>query len=133
MKFVKYFLLLILSMLVVSCSKDDEPELEKTTDDLIYTSWEGVYRGLDSKGELFTYKVILQFLTETQGQYFVLDGAGNPINPSLPEVWYDFDGPVITFNGSLTGRWTITKRSKHQLKLEAYKPYKSELDLKKIF
>lgn len=132
MKFAKYFILSILSVLIVSCGKDDEPELEKSAEDLIYTSWKGVNRGWNYKGDEVTDNVILQFLSKSKGQYIILDDAGIPI-PQSGEIWYTFDGPVIGFDGSLTGKWTIVKRTKNHLKLASFDPYESEMELERIF
>ncbi|MCI8999209.1 MAG: hypothetical protein HFJ95_09500 [Muribaculaceae bacterium] len=134
MKLTRLLLLLFASMMVMSCSNDDDDkELEKTTDDLIYTSWKGEYTIVGDSGKVGHRNVILQFLTPKTGQYIILDDDGNPLYPGLNDLWYDFSGPVITFNGALTGRWTITKKTHKRLRLEAYTPYQETLELEKIF
>jgi hypothetical protein len=132
MKLTRLLLLLFASIMVMSCSNDDENELEKTTDDLIHTSWEGECIEPHPDGSEFRRKVVMQFLYANQGKYIEYNENGSPMSRPT-EISYKFNGPVISFAGNLTGQWTITHKTKNHMTLEAYFPNKKILELKKMF
>lgn len=132
MKITKLLWLFVITILLSSCSDDDDKELEKTTDDLIYTSWKGEVYGPDYKGDILRENIILQFLSPTEGQFIRLDEQGKPLF-STNGVSYKFNGPVISFQGAITGQWTITKKTSKHLRLEAYTPYQNTMDLERVF
>lgn len=122
------FIAIIVSLLSVSCSHDDEPKFG--SQDLIHTTWMGKDVCYEDGEEIASTQFIAEFLTESEGRYIDCDEDGNPIGDG--HFKYNIDGDMITFNGAIEGNWTIIERTKNDITLRAFRPQEHKMYLTRV-
>ena len=121
--------LFIACLLMTACSNDDEPKIELTGEYLEATTWDAQLDGSAyPTGSPLSGHFVMQFLTKDSGKCI----------PSYGETYYDGEftyyirKDMITFNGSLTGNWTVKERTKSKMVLQSFQPYEFTLVLTKM-
>ena len=122
------FITIVVMLLSVSCSHDDEPAFGSK--DLLYTTWRGKDVCYEDGQETASIQFIVQFLTESGGKYIYVDDEGNPTGDG--HFSYNIDGDMITFNGAIVGSWTIIECTKDTITLLAFLPKEHKIYLHRI-
>lgn len=122
------FIAIVVALLSVSCSNDDEPTFGSK--DLIHTTWSGKDVCYEDGQEIASVSFIATFLTESEGKYVFVDENGNPTGDG--HFTYNIDGDMMTFNGAIVGNWTIIERTKDTIILRAFLLYFVHFFLKSI-
>ena len=104
---------------MTACSNDDEPKQELTAEYLEATTWDAELTGTKSPiPEPISAHFIMQFLTKETGKCVPTYGDTDYEGPFT----YNITKDMILFNGSLTGYWTVTERTKTRIKMQSYQP-----------
>lgn len=122
------FVAIVVALLSVSCSNDDEPTFGSK--DLIHTTWSGKDVCYEDGQEIASVSFIVTFLTESEGKYIFVDENGNPTGDG--HFTYSIDGDMMTFNGAIVGNWTIIERTKDTIILRAFLPKEHKMYLNRI-
>ena len=122
------FIAIVVALLSVSCSHDDEPTMGSK--DLIHTTWSGKDVCYEDGQEIASVSFIVTFLTESEGKYIFVDENGNPTGDG--HFTYSIDGDMMTFNGAIVGNWTIIERTKDTIILRAFLPKEHKMYLNRI-
>lgn len=122
------FIAIVVALLSVSCSNDDEPTFGSK--DLIHTTWLGKDVCYEDGQEIASVSFIVTFLTESEGKYIFVDENGSPTGDG--HFTYNIDGDMITFNGAIVGNWTIIERTKDNIILRAFLPKEHKMYLKLV-
>ena len=122
------FVAIVVALLSVSCSNDDEPTFGSK--DLIHTTWSGKDVCYEDGQEIASVSFIVTFLTESEGKYIFVDENGSPTGDG--HFTYNIDGDMMTFNGAIVGNWTIIERTKDTIILRAFLPKEHKMYLNRI-
>ena len=120
------FAMVALLPLITGCSKDEDNAL-----DLYQTVWNGELTAYDASEEYsgVTETFVLEFISETEGTY-ALQGL------DFKQLFrYTLTGSILSIKGSVTvsGDWHIVSHSKNEITLQAYRPHKMVMKLKRVF
>ena len=120
--------LFIACLIMTACNKD-EPKLELTGEYLEATTWDAQLTGTQyPTPNPISAHFVMQFLTKKSGEciptYGDTDFSGN--------FTYNITKDMITFNGSLTGHWTVIEHTDKRMVLQSFQPNEFKLVLTKM-
>ena len=119
---------LFIACLFMTACGNDEPKPELTADYLEATTWDAQLTGLTyPSSEPLSSHFVMQFLTKDTGK--CIPAYGSDIFEG--SFTYQITKEMITFNGSLTGNWSLIEKSNTKMVLQAFLPYEFNLVLAK--
>ena len=123
-------ILILVSVLLLSCSHDDNIENAIGREELLYTTWRGLDVCVEDGEETASVSFIAEFQTHSKGKYIFVDDEGN--NYGDGSFTYKINGNTITFDGAITGYWTVMERTNDKIKLRAFLPAEHIMTLTKF-
>ena len=123
-------LLILVSVLLLSCSHDDNIENAIGPEELLHTTWRGLDVCVEDGEETVSVSFIAEFQTYSKGKYIFVDDDGNSYGDG--NFTYKINGNTVTFDGAITGYWTVMERTKNKIKLRAFLPAEHIMTLTKI-
>lgn len=127
--FLTEFIILV-SLLLLSCSHDDNLKNAIDREQLLHTIWRGIDTCLEDGEETASISFIVEFQTYSKGKYVFVDDDGNSYGDG--NFTYKINGNTIIFDGAIIGYWTVIERAKDKIKLRAFLPAEHMMILTKI-
>lgn len=120
------FAMVALLPLLTGCSNEEDEAVN-----LYQTIWDGTRIAYDINGEnpSVSYTFVFEFVSETNGKCVLQE-----LN-TIQYFTYTLTESVLTIDGSMAmgGDWYIVEHSKNEITLQAYRPHKVILKLKRVF
>ena len=123
-------LFILVSVLLLSCSHDNNIENAISREELLHTTWRGLDVCMEEGGETASVSFIAEFQTYSKGKYIFVDDDGNSYGDG--SFTYKINGNTITFDGAITGYWTVMERTNDKIKLRAFLPAEHIMTLTKF-
>lgn len=117
MKIIKVLLLVLLSILYISCSDNDD-DFQFDSESLRQTSWQGTLSESYNGGETIKKSDVgFIFYTASEGQY---DIKYKDADPARTQFSYSIEGKMLLIkpNIELKGYWLLIEKNKDKLVLE---------------
>lgn len=132
MKTIKLLFFVILSVVLISCSDDDDNHFRFNEESLKQTVWEGTFiETNDDEVAIETKKIVFQFYTTEKGQYIINEEGHETV---MWDFNYFIDDKIIKIsNGSLLGNYTLLEFSKDKMILVILGTHKGTLSLNKKY
>lgn len=132
MKTIKLLFFVILSVVLISCSDDDDNHFRFNEESLKQTVWEGTFiETNDDEVAIETKKIVFQFYTTEKGQYIINEEGHETV---MWDFNYLIDDKIIKIsNGSLLGNYTLLEFSKDKMTLVILGTHKGTLSLNKKY
>lgn len=132
MKTIKLLFFVILSVVLISCSDDDDNHFRFNEESLKQTVWEGTFiETNDDEVAIETKKIVFQFYTTEKGQYIINEEGHETV---MWDFNYLIDDKIIKIsNGSLLGNYTLLEFSKDKMILVILGTHKGTLSLNKKY
>lgn len=113
---------------MTACGDDNEPKIEFSGEYLEATTWDAVLTGSTYPDqEPIASHFVMQFLTKESGKSIPTYGDSDYEG----SFTYHITKQMITFNGSLTGNWSVVEQTPTILVLQSFQPYEFNLVLTK--